>query len=237
MSHSASIKEPTRHVPLFVVFDLDRTLIDTNAFVEVIWRALPKLGMPGRDIEALKEEELSRRGEQFDLISEIAERVSKSHSKEQLAALLVEAAESWTIVYGEVAGLLGDLKQYDVPMAIMTYGGELSQQIKLQILAEDLKDEHLMPPVLIVDHNEKAKWIDQNATIAREGGRIVPFELSGGDTIIADKIVIIDDKQPNLDVDADDIEGILIDNQSSSHEYGIKIGELTISQLLRHGVS
>lgn len=237
MRHFGATKGSVRRVPLFVVFDLDRTLLDTNAFVELIWHVLPRLGMMRHDIEALKDKELSLRGQQFDLINEVAERVSGSLDREQLAARLVETANSWPIVYEGVSGLLEDLERHDVPVAIMTYGSEFSQQIKLQTFQGSLEGKRSMPPVLIVDHQEKARWIDQNAAVAEGSGRIVPLELSGGKDIIASRIAVVDDKQPNLDTDADDIRGVLIDNQSSSGSRGMRIGELTAAGLLSDSLS
>lgn len=232
MKHLGVTKESSRRVPVFVVFDLDRTLIDTNVFVELIWGVLPSLGMAQHDIETLQNDELSRRGQQFDLINEIVERLGMLAGRSEFATRVTEEARSWPVVYGDVPGLLKDLKRLEVPAAIMTYGSELSQQMKLQILLGSLEDKGLMPPTLVIQHQEKAKWVAQNATIAEGGGRIVPRELSAGKHIIADRIVIVDDKQPNLDTDADDIEGVLIDNQSSSGTQGIRIGELSVTGLL-----
>ncbi len=232
MKQLETTDNPYLKVPLFLVFDLDRTLLNTNAFVEHIRQLLPDVGMTPNDIEQLSKNELLRRGQEFDLIGEIFRKVGESFSADELADHIVERVDGAALLYDGVRDIFIDLKQYDVPAAIMTFGGQLSQRIKLRLLAKALTNEELMPPALIVRHQEKARWLASNTVLSQEG-RILPYELSGNKHLIAEEIIVLDDKQSNLETDAEAIRGILINNNGiGSGTNGMRIGDIRIASLL-----
>lgn len=225
--------EGARQVPLFVVFDLDRTLLVTNKLVERIWELLPELGVSSQEMGILKAYEISQRGKQLDLIKEIGERFEERFGVDELIALITEAGGDG-LLYDGVSELLAELEENDVPAMIMTYGNQTSQEAKLKLTQLSLNDGVVLPFAKIVDHQRKAMWLAKHCLQTRDG-RVVPAELYPSEAIVAQQIIVVDDKESNLETSAEDISGILVDNDGTSLDAkrGIRIGQVSVARLLQ----
>lgn len=231
---SLAVSGKMRRVPLFVVLDLDRTLFDTDTFVEYIWRLLPGFAIGVQELEDLKAYEISQRGKQLDLIQEISRRFKGRLSIDELTARMADIGGE-ELLYRGVSELLVELKQNDVPTMIMTYGSQASQEMKLQLMRLSLGKGAEMPYSTIVTHQRKAAWLAEQCVQAQDGARVVPKELYDGKSIAAQQIVVVDDKKSNLEAPlAEGIGGMLIDNDGTSGAgAAVGIDQVSVAQLLR----
>lgn len=137
-------------VPFVVLLDLDRCLLDTNAFIRAFYDALePGLAKALRHAQ----EGIEASGGSFDLVETIKERVDEPEWR-AIRSYFFEASNGATFLYNGARELMTWLQTRKVPFAIITYGGEEWQCLKQRTARLE------RVPMIVVDTSAKGKIID-----------------------------------------------------------------------------
>lgn len=215
MLHRSGVKPRT--VETFAVIDLDRTLLNTSALIELLYSQLLAHGFTSEQIAA----ELSFIEQQTGTSFSLFDHIEKTHSRELLESILEKVlllAEDGdldidTLLCEGAARLLELLEHNDVPHVILTYGNEVDQAFKLSLVRKLLRKSEEGLPAAITDEPKKAAWISATWDDIDESGAIaIPEAIAGVGHLRARSVVIIDDKQSNLDSDNPAVKGILVNN-------------------------
>lgn len=222
MTHSSNQSrqlEP-RTVDVFAVIDLDRTLLNTSALIELLYFQLHEHGYTSEQIT----KELAFIERQTGTSFSLFDHIEKTHSGEILESILESVllqAEDGVLDAGVLLckgtqRLLELLERSDVPHAILTYGNELDQAFKLTLVRKLLKKSEDELSAAITDEPKKAAWIAATwDDIDSTGAIAIPEAIAGVAHLRAQNIVIIDDKPANLDSDSLAVKGILVNNSET----------------------
>lgn len=236
MTYRRHETEP-RHVETFAVIDLDRTLLDTSTLVDMLLLQLHDHGYDARQVSGFIDFIHSRTGSSLSLREFFESSIEDGEVlygtvKQELLQLAEGGELTDELLYAGAAELLDTLDETDVPFAILTYGDVADQDFKLSLLrmltSRQIGELH----ATITTEREKARWISH--TWSQDGLLHVPDDIYGHAPIVADSVVVLDDKPQNLHSESSAVRGILIDNHHQSAG-SISIVELVVA--IRSGVS
>ena len=236
MTYRRHETEP-RHVDTFVVIDLDRTLLDTSTLVDMLLLQLHDHGYDAHQVSGFIDFIHSRTGSSLSLREFFESSIEEggvlyATVKQELLQLAEGGELTDELLYTGATELLDRLDETDVPFAILTYGDVADQDFKLGLLrmltSRQIGELH----ATITTEREKARWISD--TRKHDGGLHVPDDIYGYGPVVADSVVVLDDKPQNLHSESSAVRGILIDNH---HESTGSISIIELVSALRQGVS
>lgn len=213
-------------IDCFIAVDVDRTTLRSNElFEQHIVPALYQIaeeqlaGDPealnhrGQIIDTLVRDTVENIGKSFDFLTAYNQRIGSAYylSHQQLAQQLIKRLSSGQRLDRSAidsllaVNALGVLEQIEQLVAghwgFITSGGDATQNLKLVVLERILQQELNLPlRAQVVSTEHKARDID---TVWRQadGRFLVPTELTAGRRVLADRVVMIDDKPKNLVAD------------------------------------
>jgi hypothetical protein len=222
-------QEP-RTVESFVVLDLDRTLLNSDKVVQLMCDALPRFGVSDQDAREDLAMIQAATGQSLSAFEFLGGRYG-AELIHHLAADLLQQAENgqldeYDLLYGDSSTeLLDELDVQEIPFAVLTYGESLNQQFKLALYRILARRAAL--PAVVTDEPRKGAWIHEHWLDASEDHMRIPPDFTDGQEIIAQEVIILDDKQHNLDSPDRIVKGIRIDNRSDHIA-----GRLSLTQLV-----
>lgn len=198
---------------VYVVLDLDRTLLDTTKLVLLVAQILNALGVSKVELAKIYAHIRQQDGNQFDYnvyMREVLGDETVNAMIDQLTKQLesgdIDASE---LFYDGVAETFDALDTAGIPYGIVTAGGEETQTLKLTLLRAVFKRNI---PARIVASTGKAMLAQEGWYVPNQSEFIVPKDLSAGDSVVAQRIAVVDDKPENLVTDNKHIATYLIDN-------------------------
>ncbi len=214
MTTGAYEMEP-RRVEAFAVIDLDRTLLDTSALVDMLLLQLHDHGFTSQQVQSYTEHVHSQAGSALSLSEFFA---TEFEHRDGLLALLkqeiLEIAEtgdlSDDLLYPGSTQLLDALDAKTIPFAILTYGNVTDQDFKLSLLRLLTRREVSQLHATVTSQQSKAQWVAEEWS--GDDGLMVPDDIYSTEPVIAEYVVVIDDKTLNLASTNPNVLGILIDN-------------------------
>lgn len=217
-------------VPIFVVLDLDRTLFRSDLFFADCIDVLIALNLLDvRNANTIKQQVKATKGQDTDWVK-IIESITK-HPNDTLMHKLYENFSSKNdnslYFYDGAIDLLTWLKENNVHYIIMTKGGIVTQQLKLEIVQQTIEGNIVS---LITSAASKAQYIADRLN-AIEGSECVllPKEFEYPNMKV-EKIYVVDDKPQHLVSSSPIITGIHINNSSTPITGAVRISE--VSELL-----
>ncbi len=239
-SISKSYKPEPRLVETFVIIDLDRTLLNTDAWVNLVYLQLQKRGITPEQARHELDFTMQQTGTSFSLLEHIERTRGKVLLNDVMNDILLIAQNGELdpdeLLYAGTAQLLNVLEARNVPFAILTYGNELDQTFKLDIVRALLGRNSDQLHGVVTDEPKKAAWIVRSWTdVTTQRGVGIPISIAKIEGLRASCIVILDDKKQNLEPSADFIKGILVDN--SQQDSGGALSIITIVHHLESGSS
>jgi hypothetical protein len=204
-----------RSVDEYVAIDMDRTLLDTDAVIELLCMLMTQHGATQSEMEKEIADIYSQTGTSLQLLEYLRE-----HHPEKIDVVIEEAlalAEDGAIkhlIFDGTAELFEELDKKQVPFGIMTYGNEEDQQFKLSLLRKIINRDAKSLPSIITQESYKAlaitKWQKDVAT----EDFIIPVEFGHDTPIHTKRIIILDDKKDNLvSPENERVLGVLVDNR------------------------
>lgn len=195
-----------------VVLDLDRTLFRTDDFFHDALNVLVERGIfSQRMCKEFSDRIAALRGRDVDWV--VIAGQATGHSSDEISREVHDSLishDTSVYFYDGVAELLTELKDSTTPFVIMTKGGQMTQQLKLDILTKTFAD-HV--PAFITDTEAKAIWIENHISPAEEGYYYLPAAFNYPNTLVK-KIYIFDDKLQHIQSESEAIVGVHIDNSS-----------------------
>jgi hypothetical protein len=208
-------QEP-REVETFGVFDLDRMLLKSDELVDLLCNGFIAYGVPPEDIAKDKSYIHAQKDRDFSATDYLLERYGEealSGVKEDLL-VLAQAGELAGLLYPGARELLETMDELKVPFGILTYGEVPNQQFKLDLVRAIMQRDESSLPAKITDEKSKSHWMHQEW--AQPDGRLlVPAEFTRGRAVLANHIVLLDDKQRHLRSPYKKVRGIWIDNEAA----------------------
>jgi FMN phosphatase YigB (HAD superfamily) len=201
-----------RAVPLFVVIDLDRTLLDTDKLNELLCQVVDASNDARLDDGDPYAYILRQAGKSFSVSNYLNERFGPDANAMAWLRLQEAAHEHPTLLHAGASQLLATLDQQAVPYGLVTYGEANNQQAKLRLVHAVLGKQADELPYLITDEPNKAQWIAHHWKRTGDSAFHIHETLSR-EGLRTDRVVIIDDKAMNTATDDPGICGILIDNR------------------------
>lgn len=197
----------------FVVFDLDRTCFDTDAYVREWCRLLVGHGLTHEQSQAEYEAIKARNGASFQLV----EHIEDTYGADVVDAIKSEFRQAAAdgrmhdmLIPKGVTEVLEYLLNESIPCGILTYGSSVDgQRFKLELFKAMTGMEHIQ--AVITDTHEKAQMISVEWFEEKSGVFTTPFTYAGSG-VVARQIIMLDDKATNLVTSNDSVKGILIDN-------------------------
>jgi len=217
-----SIEMEPQEEPDFVVLDLDRTLIDNNVLMELLYESLG--GNSADDTQAklheLRQKELANRGNSFDVLGALNEIWGiDAEFVNVLIDRIVNHPDALGIVVEGTAEILDELKKSDVLHGIVTYGENVEwQNMKVEILRRIIGLNSADTPHSVTSVKAKAHYIENQWWDADRKQFLVPEEVCGiPGGVYARTIHILDDKKANLENSGElDIHAYLVEAANSS---------------------
>lgn len=189
------------HKPLYVL-DLDRTLVDTDKFVELLSVSLKQQGHDGNSlVDKIEKARISEN----DINVEKAVESLGIGVWESVKKYFLEQSKEKNFLFEDAEIFLQNLKYQDLPHIILTFGiSEAWQQLKL--ITAGLEDI----PAIVSTSRKKSKTI--NSWRSEKGIYAPP----GFSELSADKIILIDDRPGAfLEITSSSFKGYLLDRQSN----------------------
>jgi hypothetical protein len=196
----------------FVILDLDRTLLNTDVFLDMLGEELVKQSVPASSIEADRAELRSMTGTSVSGLEYFQARYGKTTLDKATTGLLSTGATSSRgagLVYEGVADLLRLLDARSAAVAIVTYGKLADQALKLDLLRMVLGMSEAELPALITQLPRKAEWMFDRWYDPVSGQFRIPDSLSLRSSRVTE-LLILDDKLENLTSVSPHIRGILV---------------------------
>lgn len=199
--------------PIVVALDIDRTILNTTKFVSILYEESLRAGASPAIIELLKSEEISSRGNSFDVISKL----SFNGILPKIESLYTYSED---LLYKGVIDLLTSLRHDEVPFVLLTYGNKDAQEYKIRII-EHIVGFHLQ--YHITNEQNKSNLLER---IEDDGIFKIPID-NAPDHICASSVILVDDKLSNLQTSHSRIHTILICNDMdlTSPHTGILLSE------------
>lgn len=218
-----------RHVETMAILDLDRTLLNTPVLVDMLLLQLHDHGFEPNEVRTHMEFIHSQAGASLSLRSffeanfDDGESLYASVWQDILDLAKAEEALRHELLYVGTAELLDTLEQKDIPYAILTFGNELDQSLKLKLTRTLLEREEDGLSATITQVPNKARWVESEWV--EHDGLQVPADIYGREPIVAENVVIADDKRTNLEATNPNVKGVLVDNTGATE------GAMTIVEL------
>lgn len=228
-----------RQVTDFIILDLDRTLFDTDRLIELLIMRLERYGVPKSETTASLSGIKSSAGQSLSMV----EFLTKRHGADLVGRVIRDMEviaqagrlDDAELLYGGASATL--LREFDargVPYAILTYGREADQRFKLDLIRLLTGRDEQDLPAVITDEPRKGAWIHAKWLDKGSGSQFrIPSEFTHDQTIIAKRIIILDDKIANLQSPDKNVLGINIDNQAASVSEACSIA--SVSAYVRQG--
>jgi hypothetical protein len=239
MSHdmlSYQLEPEPRDVEAFAVLDLDRTLLNTDALVDAMFLALLNHGIGEEQVQIDLMFVNSKAGQSFSLM----EYFIAEHGRPLYELVMQDVTDlaatderfAHRLLIPGTIGLLDALDESDIPYMIMTFGETENQEFKLRLLSASLDKQRNELNALITSEPKKADWI--MSTWMGEDGRFhVPSLAPAQTPLIADEVIVVDDKAHNVRSDGKSY-GILVDN--TDEPVPGTVSTLDIAVALRNGM-
>lgn len=174
----------------FIVLDLDRTLLDTEAYARLLISTL--LPMEGHDKAAAKLAGVT--GQSFDFLAYILDKAGVDYKTATAKVLQAVQPGDRRLLMPGAAEFIGFLVQSQEHFGILTMGTVPNQQLKLAVL-------HKITGVTISAEitNTQNKSLDFLQNRWDGNAFYLSPDLSGvGDGLRTKTIILVDDKQSNL---------------------------------------
>lgn len=217
--------EPFRDTEVFVVLDLDRTMLDTDKLNRLLCMYIEKTHDASPDDGDPYEYTLAREGESFSLVPYMIKRYSQEAFDTATLRLKAgveqsEGAEN-DIIYPGVRELIDELDAQGIDHGILTYATDVeNQKFKLDIWHHCIGRSYDRIEAIITELDKKGEWIEDHWRDPRSTQNdphfIVPSDLSENDRIRARYILIVDDKFKNIRSDHKHIIGYRVDNSANT---------------------
>ncbi len=216
---SSSYEMEPRHVEAFALIDLDRTLLNTPLLVDMLLLQLHDHGFTAEQVREHIQHIHSRAGKSLSLSEYFSAEFDNGGALfAVLKQEIIELAETEGLVddllYSGSKELLDALDEKTIPFAILTYGNVADQDFKLNLLRLLTKREVSRLHATVTDQPSKAKWVAENWD--QGSGLAIPNDIYSTESLIAEYVVVIDDKIANLTSANTNVLGILMDNSSVS---------------------
>ncbi len=215
-THERHGMEP-RVVETFVVLDLDRTLLDTDNLIGLLYDQLRTKGLDSSQLLQDQEFIHDQTGKSFSLLEHLTYRYGQQLIDEAMLEVL-QLAERGEIpkeilFCPGAEELLNYLDDNAIPHAVLTYGEQTFQRFKMSVVRSVLGKTENSLPATITSESKKAEWISHTWEGDGTGERFhVPTSISGGEQIQTSNVVIIDDKLGNITSENEHVNGILVHN-------------------------
>lgn len=185
----------------FIAIDMDRTLIDTNAFAD----RLPELfRLSESETREYLDRERTERGKEFDAYEYLAGRgvYSRTPETRDFIGLFSSRQEMARLLLPGASDLLSTLKDARLPHGIWTKGSDRYQQLKVDVLRQ-LVDAPGLPVAIISDDvglaRSKAHVVEKDWYDTSRARFLVPASLHDrAEPLWVQTVVVIDDKPENL---------------------------------------
>lgn len=190
---SASGKDNPAH-EVFVVLDLDRTLIDSSLLTSYLVEYYVPLDNREEEVAAIAR----HRGSSYDALTYLGTKYSLTEPID--AGTLVER-HGWktladALLLPGAAEIFFALDSRRVPYGIFTKGGKAFQSLKVALLCAMVGETAI--PYQVTNTNEKAAYIAKHWWSDARGVFVIPEQLSGTKDFTARRVIIVDDKLDNL---------------------------------------
>lgn len=210
-----------------VLLDVDRTILNTEQFVECLLATLQAQGVSPTICSELREESIQNQGNAFDIVTEVRARMD-THGHGSSSDLVKAIRSTYTVAELEqllmapgALDLLATLHAGSARVMYLTAGGVETQTLKFELISA-ITNRHDLPsfPYAIIHVDEQRKTI-----LAKEwySADMQSFDLAkvrsfcsatfniDNDTFEAvERVVVIDDKEQNVaDVSSLSVQGIL----------------------------
>lgn len=171
----------------FWLLDLDRTLLDLDVLVQLLYEVLDESGvMPSHELHR-KQTEIEESGGSFSPVAAIIEYGGEA-LWQAVQLQLIERADKDLLRLSGATQLLHALDAHRRDYAIMTYGVPAWQTLKLQLAGFDTI------PYIIIDTPQKGQlidsWRDDNDCF------VLPKALGSASKVVCvETLALVDDKQ------------------------------------------
>jgi beta-phosphoglucomutase-like phosphatase (HAD superfamily) len=215
------METPRRHIDTYYALDLDRCLANTNKLQALLEKIVISETSLTRD--AMHEAYLAmvKSGDSFDTITFLEEKLAASGDLEDLDRIIkmfIHDAQSVDMCEPNARELLRLLDEMNAPHGLVTFGGVRWQKAKIQVThLEDI-------PSLVISTKEKSRLF---ATWRQpDGAYRLPHELSPGEDVDADSLVLIDDKAVSFKGITPGVSGIHVLPHNGSELLASQQGDL-----------
>jgi len=197
---------PTQ-IDIFYVLDFDRCLGQTEKFQALLEEIITNEGIVDLEMIQYAHQEVKKTGGSFDTAAYVRQvlkdrRLDVNRIWGKIEADFVAAAQKEDMFEPGAENLLKILKAKNAHFGIVTFGGYDWQTAKLR--AAGL----LEVPYIITSYKEKGQMI---ASWQQDDKRfLIPKELSAENALIAEKIVLIDDKPVSFDGNPPEVIGFCV---------------------------
>lgn len=219
-------------IDAFIVLDLDRTLLNTDALMDLLFEQLSQTdGTNTEEVQAAKNVSYAHKGKSFDVTTLIDDRFGDGTFErlhQQIIAMAHDVDMRKRLLYAGASDLIETLESAGSYYSILTHGSQEFQSDKLRLLGA--LTDRLEPPfnAYITTETNKAEWI--NRQWQRDRARfMVPNDVYRQRSVAAQSIIVIDDKRTNLETTNEHIKGILVDNDTHPAE-----GTLSVLDIAMH---
>lgn len=212
-----------RIVDTFVVIDLDRTLLVSDALTELLYSQLTRYGVTMAQINEDFSYVKRHAGKSFSQGNYLRSKYGDDLYRQAVIETenqIVSGESAETLLYDGAIQLLRELDHHEIPYTILTYGEKENQELKLRLLRLLLAEQNTTLHAVVTSEPEKAKWIETTWQHTEQGFS-VPSTIYKAETLVARSVVIIDDKPANLTSDSSEIIGILVDNTAQEGSKGL----------------
>jgi hypothetical protein len=229
-------QEP-RFVDTFVVLDLDRTLLETDALVELLCMQLLNHGISREQIDADLLFIHRQKGASFKLLDFFEAQYGKGLFdivKREILELAKNGELKEGLLCEGAPELIGKLGASSTPFCVLTYGEEHSQRFKLELVEQLFGQDEVQLHAVVTKETNKAAWIEKNWQHDESGRVVVPNDGYASSELRATTVVVIDDKLSNLKSGDDRIRGILVNNGNDRPKDSLSTAD--VAKLITHGV-
>jgi len=190
---SADDKNSKFHV-VFVVLDLDRTLIDSSLLARFLVEYYAPEDQWEQEIAAIE----AHRGGSYDALTFLH---AKYGQKGRVDASKLVELHGWkyladTLLLPGASAVFHELDSRAILYGIFTKGGKDFQALKVALLCAMVGEKAI--PHLVTSSDQKAAYITKHWWDENEKAFTVPGQLTGASEIKAHRVIIVDDKLENL---------------------------------------
>ena len=203
---------------LFVVLDLDRTLLATDHLTTLMCDYLVRAGgVTEADAHDALAVIRASHGQSFSTLAYMAQRFGSDPVDRMVDQLQKDAydgrlSDGRLLYEGASVRLLDALDAQGVPFAVLTYGERINQEFKLSLYRNLTARNKATRPAVVSNQPRKGDWIHAHWYDRANGHMTIPGEFTGARTMRVRRVIIIDDKLANLESPDGMVAGIHIDN-------------------------